>query len=152
MKIQKQLPQFERTPTLLLVLGAKEGVFYLAADGSIARVGKCKVETPHYSDNEGFYKSRSPGAVTSGSVREIRKDLLEQQFADACGKQLRKMDKSVRFNDIILFVPARLKNRVREAMPVRMDKKIRKVITGNHHDDHPFELLELLRSRRWVKG
>jgi hypothetical protein len=148
MKIQKQLPQFEGVPTMLMALGGRAGVFYFAKDGAIEKIGECEIEYPHYSDKEGFFKSRSRGAVVTGSVREIRKDLLEQQFADACGKTFRALDKSHKAKEIILYAPSRLKNRLTEALPKPAVTKIKRVISGDHHEKHPFELLKMLQVKR----
>lgn len=149
MNIKKQLPQFTDTTALFIVLGTKEGVFYLAHNGAIETAGECSVETPKYSDNEGFFKMRAKrGIVASGSVREIDKAEMEKSFAKACRKRVSEIEKSAQIGEVFLFVPSRIKNLIQETLPVKTQKKIVKIKTGNHHEKHPFEILEMLRVKR----
>lgn len=149
MKIQKQLPQFTDAPSLLIVLGGRDGVFYFAHDGKIEKVGSCSVQVPKYTDNEGFFRTRGRGGMAvSGSVREFDKEDLQKKFAKECVSALKAIQKDHDFDDVYLYVPARTKNLVRESLPVRVQKKIVKTKTGNHHEKHPFELLEMLQVKR----
>ena len=149
MKIKKQLPQFDDAVALLMVLGGKEGVFYLAHEGEIRKAGGCRVNDPKYSDNEGFFGKRSRGGATAaGSVREYPKQQVEAEFLKACKAEASRIEKEQGFNEVYLFVPARLKNSLQETLPVRIKKKIQKVKTGNHHEKHPFEILEMLQVKR----
>lgn len=128
-----------------MVLGGKEGVFYIAHGGMIDRAGETLVESPRYSDNEGFFRSRSKrGASVSGSVQAPDKAGIQKKFIKACMKEVRRIEKEIGFNEIYLFVPARLKNLVTDAMPARLGKMIIKTKTGNYHEEHPFEILKLL--------
>jgi len=149
MKIKKQLPQFDEHPALLIVLGGREGVFYFAKDGQIEQVGSSSVSVPKYSDNEGFFRTRGRGGMSiSGSVREFDKNELQKKFANACVSTLKQIQKAHSFEETYLFVPARLKNLIKEALPARVRKKIVKTKTGNHHEKHPFEILDLLQPKK----
>jgi hypothetical protein len=55
-----------------LIAGKKEANFHEIFDGKINHLSNCKVEKPHYSDNEGHFKVRASGKVIrSGLPREL---------------------------------------------------------------------------------
>lgn len=149
MKIKKQLPQFSDEGALLAVLGGKEGVFYFAEKGNIEKIGSCAVHAPKYSDKEGFFRvSNRGGANASGSVKETDKQGLQKDFVKTCMAELKRIEKDFSAASLYLFIPSPIKNLFQTALPARLKNKLRKIKTGNHHEKHPFELLEMLQVKR----
>jgi len=132
-----------------MVLGSKEGFFYLAHKGMIERIGICAVKNPKYSDNEGFFRvSGRGGANASGSVKEFDKQNLQKIFAKTCVAELKRIGKKHEIDELYLFVPSHIKNLLQEALPARLKKILVTIKTGNHHEKHPFEILEMLQVKK----
>ncbi|OGI26588.1 MAG: hypothetical protein A2359_03600 [Candidatus Moranbacteria bacterium RIFOXYB1_FULL_43_19] len=81
MKIPQPLPQFEKENALIIVLGRKNGTFYFARKGMLAKAGGFDVKLEPYSDREGFFLRAGHGLVYgSGSSLKDEKEYLKAKF------------------------------------------------------------------------
>lgn len=157
MKIRKELPMFEKKTALFVTAGSHDGALYIAGDGSIKKISSFRVKKPAYSDKEGFFKtsSRASGGkgkanrnIRSGSVRELDRRDLNRAFLQELKKRVESAAKLHEITDVYFFIPASLKEEARTALPAGLRRRLREVITGNYHEHHPFELIELVQKER----
>ena len=150
MKISRELPQFDDERVLLLAVSSHNAVFYEAGDGKITKVGAFKIPNRQYSDREGFFKtrsSRSPGVIRSGSTYEPMKHEIVRETLRKTADELKKFYKPSDLSQIIIFCPSHIHTVVENSLPVLYRRKVSRVIKGNYHDLHPFELLKKVGGR-----
>ncbi len=149
MKISRELPQFREKGAILVVTGKQEARFYRAAAGVIDTVAAFEIEKPKYSDREGFFETRGHGGVMrSGAVYEEKKEKMLQDFIREFRKTMKAVLAAHAADEIILLTPAYLVNRVKDALPLRVQKRIRRTLRGNYYHMHPFDILR----RAFVKN
>lgn len=141
MQIKSQLPQYEGQSILMVATGTHAGVIYLAGDGEVRKLKAFRVAKPKYSDKEGFSKNRRTGVT--GSVRELDRRDLERDFLKEAVREIRAAAGSKKITDVILFAPPELKADLSAALPSRLKSKLVAVISGNYHEHHPFELIQI---------
>lgn len=146
MKIAQNLPQFKDTNAVLIVSGAQDAIFYAARNGTIAKKKRITVQTPTYSDNEGFFAARAAsgrkGALRSGAVREADKWKPREQFMKETAKYLSELQKTYQIEQIFLFAPAYITKELVAHLPKKMQGSIVQTFKGEYEHEHPFELLE----------
>ncbi|MBX4215716.1 DUF2795 domain-containing protein [Candidatus Parcubacteria bacterium] len=144
--IPGELPQFDQTPTLLIVAGKYEMVLYRAERGRMTEIAAHKAPRRHYSDDEGAFKVRTGvGTVRSGAPREIGDDeAAMQDFRRHIRVLLKNIVRPRDYDAICLFVPSEMKTAVIKSLPASFARKVACVIEGNLFKTHPLELLERL--------
>lgn len=147
MHIPEHLPQFESHRALLVVASKQTAQLYRAHDREIAAAASCTVDTPHFSDNEGFStyggRKNKPGSM-SGFVREIRDEQIIAPFIKQLCETLDRMISTARVDEIYLFVPQQMRRQIKHALTHPVSAKIKKIIAGNFVKFSPIELLEKL--------
>src|SRR3989344_3090429 len=116
MHIPQQLPQFENKSTLLAVFGNQSGIFYLAKDGMLEKVRELEIETPKYSDKEGFTSNRSHnmGTISSGSSTETDKHVVWNKFIKQASEYISGLHKNSGFEQIYLYCAPEIINEFKE--------------------------------------
>ena len=156
MKIPNNLPQFEDSKTLIMVTGSKaEAHFYLAYNGEVEKLDSFKMEDRTYSDKEGFMQKGMFGrTMGSGFVLEAKKKKIQDDFIKNLRKHLEKIKDRNEIGSLYLFSPSHIKNRIKDAIPHPMDKKIKMVAQGNYQNEHPMKLIEKIKDidRKENKG
>jgi hypothetical protein len=146
MKIKKELPQFEEERVLVIAAGRQTAEIYLAASGVITRAASLRIPAPRYSDREGFFITSGRGQTyRSGSVYEVKKEKVGEEFHRILRQELAKIARNSPVDGVYLFVPGYVKNEIRRALPLPLKDKVRAVFEGNHVKKHPSDLLGYLR-------
>lgn len=146
MKIKRQLPQFKDSKTLIIVAGQQSAVLYCAYKGEIKEIDRIHIETPVYSDREGFFATRTKrqGVARSGAVYENKKDELNNRFAKELSNRILKLDKFEKFSQFYLCASRPTVNLILDKMSNPQKNKIAKKTFGNLIELHPFNILERL--------
>ncbi|MEK7612194.1 MAG: hypothetical protein AAB407_02540 [Patescibacteria group bacterium] len=145
MKIQRELPQFKNKRVLIAVTGERAGKLYLAENGSLKELQTIRTPIPHYSDNEGFFMTRSGrGATRSGAVREPIRDKIRAEFMKLFAEALHDNAERHQPETVYFCAPQQVARIMQKSFHTSDRKRITKTIFGNRTDRHPFELLKLL--------
>lgn len=145
MKISEKLPQFEQARTLLVVSGEAGFVAYLAFKGEIEETASFRIDPVRYSDKEGFTQRSGHGRVfASGSSLEQPKEKERKEFFLGLHEHL-KPSSLGRVDECILFAPGYIAEEVKEHLPFKLQRCLKKTVDGNFVNVHPFELLEKLQ-------
>lgn len=147
MQISEKLPQFEDTPTLLIVAGGQTARFFFAEDGMIDELDMFTIENPKYADREGHFQRSAHGEVYgSGSVYEKDDNAIKNEFYRALQNTLETMSKKHPFDEVILCAPPHSIKETEEHIQPQFRDRITQRITGNFTQEHPTELLKRLGS------
>jgi hypothetical protein len=105
------------------------------------------VQTPHYSDREGFFMNsyKSAGVMKSGFPYENKDDKIRQDFLRTLRTTIQKISRQCDFDDLYLFVPSYLHQEAVKALPAAVKDRLKGVITGTYYREHPFVLLDKLQ-------
>ena len=145
MKITKTLPQFAKETALLIVTGTEEADFYLAREGVLDKVAAFKVEKFHYSDREDFGRKGSV-VFESGDKFSQRKKMIRRDFLQGVKDNLKHIaGDNAGISTVYVLTPAEVKKDLAAALPPKLAAKVKKVISGNFHKEHPFVWLEKIR-------
>jgi len=151
MKIKRELPQFEDKKTLLLVTGKQEAVIYIAYKGVIEKIVEVKVETPKYSDREGFFARTGRGKnLGSGSAYEDAGIEIKKQFFNEISTKLKILAKNQKIRVLYLFTPVYMSKQLPAALPKSIANAIVAVYHGNFRSEHPFILLAKISSDKKI--
>jgi len=154
MRIPSKLPQFEKENILILVTGFQMADFHMAGNGEIRKLKSIRVPRRKYSDDEGYFASRSrtgkkrSGVVVSGAVREYPKQAILQEFLKLLEPELKTIYKKEKISSICLFSPNYAMNEVISAFPTALKNKIKFSIKGNFSHYTMTALLEKLDLKR----
>lgn len=139
MRISKTLPQFNKEPSLFVVTGKQDAVFYKAYDGTIEPIGEFRIPKPKYSDREGHY--RTTGDVVSSGGRERRDDFIIRDFLTELKTHLKGMH-AADYSKMYVFAPSKVKNFIIDAVPPPLRKKTAAVIEGNFYKSTPADIIQ----------
>lgn len=137
MKIKRELPQFDKNLTAIIVAGTMDADFYLADKGEINKVATFAVKKSHYSDRESFGR-RGSMVFESGDKAGIMKKFLHQEFLKAFKANLGSVSNA---KTAYLFAPDNVISDLKKVMPKKWEKNL-KMYKGNYGKQHIFELLE----------
>ncbi|OPL11952.1 MAG: hypothetical protein AVO34_01660 [Firmicutes bacterium ML8_F2] len=147
MKISKDLPQFDKKKTLIVVASKQKGKFYFAHKGEIKKLKYFRFRRPKHSDREGFFIARGKAGVYSrGAVYEPKKERIMIELVNRLEKCLKEILIKEKIDQIYLTCPEYLKNRIKSTFPYQAERKIKLFLPGNYYDFHPFDLLEKINS------
>jgi protein required for attachment to host cells len=146
MKIKRQLPQFKDKKTLIIVAGQQSAVLYNAHNGEIKEIDRIHIETPVYSDREGFFatRTRRQGTARSGAVYENKKDETQRRFAKELNSKVQNLEKTNRFDQFYMCAPRPTASLILDKISNPLKDKIVKKVYGNLIEFHPFNILERL--------
>lgn len=147
MKIPKKYPQFENQETLIIICGRQKAKVLLAKDGLLEKLEDFGIETPQYSDREGFFKTRikDVGVAKSGAVYEDKKEKVKKELLKELKKRLKKVSFDKKTPVINLFSPDYLKNEAEEAVKQVFHKSKPSYYSGNFYSQSNFAVLEVLK-------
>jgi hypothetical protein len=153
MKIPSQLPQFEDERALLVVATRQTAAIHAAHDGQLQTLARIDVPTPVYSDNEGFFTRSGNGMrMGSGSVRELKKEHIQQEFLKLFKPAITEAVTKTKADAIYLFVPAHRVNETIEAFPYRTKRLLARTVRGNFSHYSLPELLARIQERSEVRA
>lgn len=145
MKISKTLPQFAKDAALFIVTGTEEADFYLAHDGDLKKIASFVVPKIHYSDREDFGRKGSV-VFESGDKASQRKKMIRREFLQGVADNFKKIAGSAAgITAVYVLAPAEVKKEVAAALPAKLKPKLKKIISGNFHKQHPFKWLKKIR-------
>jgi hypothetical protein len=146
MIIPNQLPQFKGETALLVVSGAKQAKIYRASDSVLEVLDECKVETPKYSDKEGFFASTSrDGSTSAGSILNDVEKEAERSFMNELAVHLKSAGKVFSNSVVYVFAPSHVKNMVMRKIPAALKNNVRFVMSGNYAKMAPLTVLEKIK-------
>lgn len=147
MRISRALPQCKGKPSLFVVTGERDAVFYLAQDGTLEKVDHFVSTGPHYTDREGTYFAATAGgkAVRTGSVKEVEHRKKRREFLGELREHLARFSQKF-ISNVYLFAPATVSSPVQRVLARTLHKKVTCVIQGNYVAHHPFAVLKKVRS------
>lgn len=147
MKITKKLHQFTGEKALVIMTGMQEADFYIASDGEINKIDSFKIEKIHFSDNEGFFGRAGNGGkvASSGSVKEPLKKEYLQEFLKNFKSHIKNIENKDGITSVYLFTPDYLYKMTEEALPKKLQNRIKFIAKGNYLHESPFELIEKIK-------
>jgi hypothetical protein len=151
MKISKKLLQFTDEKAILAVTGKQEAIFYRAHNGEIEKINEIKIESPKYSDKEGFFKTRMKGAgvIRAGSVLKPKKWKVINEFNRKFLSELKKIFKIEKnIISLYLFSPPYAHKIIENEIPPTIRKHLKILIKGDYCHKLPFEILEKIKEER----
>lgn len=148
MKISQKLPQFSQK-TLLIVAGRQSGDLYFAHNGEIDKIDSVRVETPTYSDKEGFFMRVGRG-MTLGrwSVLEEPKEETLNKFLKELKEKIQNFMKEKEVEEIYLFSSDFVRKGLPRVLSSEINQKIVGVFNGNFLKQHPFELIKKIKIQK----
>ena len=147
MRIPKNLKHLssKKEDSLLLVTGKQDAVIYRAHEGNLEKVDCFKLETPHYSDNEGKGGPTGKGTGRGKGARSmVQKEVHDRDIIRDFMHELvihLKNLKAENVPSIYLFTPSYVKNQIMSALPTDLRKHIKAVVEGNYFNLAPAELM-----------
>lgn len=147
MKISEKLPSFQDGRALLIVLGRQVAKIYEGREREINQLEQITVETPTYSDNEGFFQRSGQGQTYgSGSVLEDLSDLVVQEFTRELANRLPDLLRPPVLS-LYVFAPEHMKFIIAKVFPAAARPHIKEEFFGNYVEQHPFDLLRMIQER-----
>lgn len=143
MKIPQKLPQFAKKHALLIVSGKQVANLFFASNHGIVQLQEVKMETPKFSDNEGFstHGPRGRQGSFSGSEHEIRESEIVQPFLKELRGAVKKILQEYKIKEIYIFMPDYMSRKVPGILTKQMQQLIRKEVIGNYIRFSPLSLL-----------
>ena len=143
MKISQKFGWIKDTYALMVVAGKQTGIIYHISNGSVNVKNAIRIETPRYSDREGFFATRHRriGTIRSGSVYENKKQVIESRFLEELIKKIKGIPLSS-YEQVFLFAPKYLLSRILQELPRTMQHKVTHVIAGTYTKKRIHELLQ----------
>jgi len=146
MFIPQKLFQFEEK-SLIIVSGRRTADLYQCFNGEIDKIDSVTVETPKYSDKEGFFMRLGKGKFfKAGSALEDQNLEIDRRFI----KELK--DKVVlvsdEFKEIYLFASDHAKKNLPDALPEKTRDKITLISQGNYLKEHPLKIVEMIDRKK----
>ncbi len=137
MKIPKNLPQFEKNSTAIIVTGNLNADFYLAKDGEINKVADFAVEKTKFSDRE---QTGKYGNVffQSGDKAGVMKNFLQKESFTAFKNNLKNVSSA---KVVYLFAPGTIMPELQKMLPKKWEKTL-KTYNGNFGKLHLTDLLK----------
>ncbi len=150
MQISQKLPQFKKTPTLIITAGWQSGKIYYAHKGKIVLDKKIEVSR-QYSDKEGYFETKAGTeneAIKSGAPYENKKKHLRDKFLKKTTDYLNKIVHDNKIESIYLFSSQEGLKSFKENLPRGISKLITKSYKGNYIYKKPNELLGILKNKK----
>lgn len=150
MKITEKLPQFNNSPSLIVVTGWQSCKLFFAKDGEVDILEDFETEKRKYSDNEGFFKakSRNVGGMYSGIALEEDKSIIRKDFLEELIPKLDLLVKEKDIKDVYMFSP----NEGLHSLDKHLNKNTKDIIkgfyAGNFTNYTPFELLQKIQDEQ----
>lgn len=149
MQISENLPQFEETPTLIIVAAKQSADLYLAHDGHLEDLDSIEIDNPQYSDREGHFKRRSKGeTLGSGAVYEENKELVKKDFYNALNDSLKNITSTHNYHEVVLLSPPQNANETKDKLPKEIQNIISLEVNGNYTGQHATKVLEAIQKQR----
>lgn len=153
MKIKNELQNIEYKNSLIVVTSNQESKMYLVKNDNIDLVDSFFVETPEYSDREGFFTSSGKrGVYGSGSVYEDKNEYIKDKFNHSLLENLLKEIEINKAEALYMFMPENNKNDVINILPDKIKEIIKMEIYGNYVGEHPFVFLTMIKERLEKEG
>lgn len=132
----------------LLVVSAKEhGKVYRLQDGELAIVSYTAEHPPTYSDNEGFFTRAGNGEFYgSGNVKEEDDEHNIKKYVKAISEELSAIISNENPDVVYVIEPEHLKGLIEEHVVNPKNIPIRVLKYGNHVQDQPEALIDLLHA------
>lgn len=148
MTIKNSLPKFKKK-TLIIVASKQTAQFYLAYKDKINEIDYLKIETPVYSDREGFFERSGKGMLYgSGSVYESKDIETRNKFARALANSIKEKIEKQEIASIYLFSPEYMKNEINSHISPEIKKKLICELYGNYSKISPFKLLKMIKGKQ----
>ncbi len=148
MQISQKLPQFEKK-SLIITAGRRAADIYFAFQGKIEKIDSIKVETPKYSDKEGFFVRMGKGRVWGrGSVLEDQNEETDRKFLKELKEKTEEHTIKDEIENIYLFAASHVKKGLPEHLANNIRQRISFVIEGNYIKKHPFDLIKKIKDKQ----
>ncbi|MBZ1348889.1 MAG: hypothetical protein KY053_01490 [Candidatus Liptonbacteria bacterium] len=150
MKIPKELLQFSKFKTLIIISGQQEAEFFFAYQGVIEKIAYFKLKKLTYSDKEGFIGRGRTKYGSSGSVLDDLKTKAKQEFVVSFKKAIKEIELKTDFDDVYLLSPSHFLEFVRGLLSLSLKGKIRFTLQGNYLKAAPIDVIK--RISKEIKG
>jgi hypothetical protein len=145
MLVPQTLPQFNNRKALVVVTGKQDARFYRISEGIFIEFDNFKIPRPHYSDKEGYFRSRSKGiTMSSGAVRELQDEIVIGDFVREFRRHIKAAGNG--FDEVYFFTPSTVKKALLDALPASLKGKIHAIFEGNHYKTSPLGLLSRIKN------
>ena len=147
MQISKELPQFSKR-SLIVVAGSHSVEILRVHKGEIELIDSLKMESPKYSDKEGFFVRSGRGKIfgSGSALKEGKQDFLAK-FTKELATRVEKAFQEEASELIYLFSPEHMREMILGKISSEVKEKMALVINGNFVDDHPFDLLKMIMEK-----
>lgn len=145
MKIPNDLSQLKDKRALIITAGRQRARLYSIKNNEIREMDFIEIETPKYSDNEGFFSRSGKGKrYGAGAPRENNKQKIEADFLKELEKKLSGHLK--KFDDLYLFCPNYMHKMIRATIPKDKKDMLKKVFFGNIVDTNPLKFVDKIET------
>lgn len=146
MKIPKNLPQFEKSPTLFLVSGEFEARFLVARNGEIAQTESFAFNPREEAKEKQAFVGKKGGMQSLSAVSHHGRyieDLKEKSL-----KKIRDITDDISRKEFVdkiqIFAPAQTKKRILNKLSQESKEKVDQVFTGHYLKESPLFFLEMI--------
>lgn len=148
MTISEGLPRFDNERALLITTGKQVGKLYYATKGRVHEIDHLELETPKYSDREGFFaRSGSGRAYGAGAPYEPKDTETKRKFLRQFGVRIKEAVAKRKTDAIYLFTPNYAIKELKEELSGELRDKIRFSFMGNYVKFGPEDLLSKIQAR-----
>ena len=151
MQIEKNLPQFNNSKSLIVAAGDHDAKIYSVFNGIIKKLELFCIPNPCFTDREGFVMQKIKGKyLTSGAVYTPKKEYLRVKFLTGLRKDIKNiLRRESEIKNIYLFAPEYIADPIIKSMPVQIQEKIKIMHSGNYELQHPFKLLNMIKEKEF---
>lgn len=143
MQVSNKFGKIKDQSALIIASGTKSAKLHVLQNGQINERDSILIETPKYSDNEGFFLEKgADGTVTgSGSVYDNQKDYLSKSFLKTLRGHILNLVGKFDPQRIYLFAPGFFVGQEEDILPRNVFSKVAGVFKGNYAKEAPEKLL-----------
>jgi len=130
-----------------VVAGSRSAEIFRAHKGEIESIDLLKMELPIYSAREGFFTRASKGMTFGfGSVFNGKRQGFLSKFAKELGRRIKRIFRENSPENIYIFTPGHMKEIIANALSVEARRAVVLTIEGNFVENHPFDLLKIIKT------
>ncbi|MDD2487605.1 MAG: hypothetical protein PHS92_04530 [Candidatus Gracilibacteria bacterium] len=149
MRINKDLPHFDKEKALIIATGEHKAFLYVANKGDVILADSFMVEKPDFTDiKEGKF---SNGSSISGGVYELQKQNTQNIFLNMLKDRINLLDEKEELDSLYLFSPQYMTKAIEKALH-GYGGKLKMIRGGNLVNHHPFELLKKIKEYKFFEA
>ncbi|EKE19443.1 MAG: hypothetical protein ACD_9C00016G0002 [uncultured bacterium] len=149
MIISKNLPQFETSPSLFIVSGDYEALFYFAFKGNILLKEKIRMAPREEAKEKQAFVGHKSGMRSLSAVSHEGKydNDLKLKFAQKVIQTTNELINQYEIKDLYIFSPKYVSNRLLKGLNKSDKEKVLLRFWGEYTKESPFDLIRMIKSK-----